>query len=308
MRARPCSPEFEQEMADLVESGLAVASGAKDSRLLLAYAEALWNVRDGQAAIPILDRAVAAEPPLTPLELSKAYALRSICTLQSGSLEQALVDVEKSLQMMRRAQPLALRGMIHRYRGDLAQAIDDATSAVCLDPHDWEARAWRGKILFGAGRLQEAIDDFTWVIDCGRCDQYASELYLERAQAKYLLGNPSAALADCDQGIALHFCEQAQWPFVVPPRTREAHNVFLIRALIHLEMGANLLALGDCFLAVSLSPDDPVLYDLRAGVYRSLGNTADAERDMKRAAGLREQPEDMGRIGELEAIRFAGAH
>jgi tetratricopeptide (TPR) repeat protein len=304
----PCSPAFEQEMENLVECGLAVAYGAEDPRLLLRYAEALWNVRDAQAAIPILDRAIAGEPPLTPLELSKAYALRSICTLQSGSLEQAFVDVETSLQVMHRARPLALRGMIHRYRGNLAQAIDDATSAVRLDPDDWEARAWRGKILFEAGRLQEAIDDFTWVIDCGRCEQYASELYLERAQAEYLLGNPSAALADCNQGIVLHFGEQARWPFVVPFRTREAHNVFLVRALIYLAAGAKRLALGDCFLALSLSPDDPVLYDFRAQVYHAIGNPSEAARDTARAVNLRQQPEDTGRIGELEAIRFAGGH
>ncbi len=294
-------------MTDLVDCGLAVASGCEDSGTLLKYADALWTVRDTQAAIPILDRAIAVEPPLPPFELSRAYASRSICQLQLGSLDRALADVERSLEVMPRAHPLGLRALIYKYMGNIERAVEDAAEAVRLDPEDWELWAWRGTILVDAGRLEDAVADLTRVIDSGQCEKYTSELLLARARAEFMLGDLAAADADCDQCIDLDYHEQAHWPFIVPSRSRGAHAVYAVRAEVHLATGATHLALGDCFFAILLAPDDPELYDLRARVYYATGNLKEAMLDTVRAAHLRQRREDLESSGEAEAVRFVAA-
>jgi tetratricopeptide (TPR) repeat protein len=286
----PSSPQFEAAMDDLVACGVAVSAGSSDPLVLQRYADALWTVRDNGAAKVLLDRAIDAQPPLPALELSKAYALRAICEMQSGSLERALADVSTSIDVLPRPHPFALRGMIYSFLGNHAEAVANAREAVRRDPMDWEARAWRGMVLREAGFPEEAIDDFTQVIESGECEKYSSELYLGRARAHLALGNPSQAEDDCNACIDLDYHEQAHWPFIVPSRARQAHAVYLVRAEARLELTNNSLALGDCFFAAILAPGEAGVYDLRARVYAAVGNLPEAMRDMMRAAYLRSLP------------------
>jgi tetratricopeptide (TPR) repeat protein len=282
-----CSAEFEAVATDLVELGLQVSAGAKDPYLLLRYAEALWIVRDTQAVIEFVDRALAADPPLLPPDQSKAYASRAICQFQEGNLEQALADVCKSIEIFPRGHPYGLRGLIHLTAGNVEAALLDAEESIRLDPQDEETRAFRGMVLLEAGRYQEAIDEFTFVIGTGECEKYLSDLHLKRARALLALGDSAAAEADCTVSMEQNYQEQARWPFVVPYRTKNAHGVYLVRAEARLAQGEKKLALGDCFLAATLAPADPAVYDLRARVYESVGNLPEAMRDLVRAAHLR---------------------
>jgi len=294
-------------MADLVECGLAVAAGANDPDLLLRYAGALWTVRDTQAAISALDRAIAADPPLSAFALSKAFAARAICEFQGGNLEQAASDASTSIEIFPAAHPYGLRSEIHLVMGDVQRAIVDAEECVRLDPEDWEGRAWRAMVLREAGRHNEAIEDFTWVIDSGECEKYASELYLGRARAQFALGNAGAAEKDCHACIDLDYHEQAHWPFIVPNRARHAHDAYLVRAEARLALGQNLLALGDCFFAVSLAPAEPAVYGLRARVYQAVGNLPEAMRDMIRVAHLQQAVGDAGTAVGLPTEPVAAA-
>jgi tetratricopeptide (TPR) repeat protein len=194
--------------------------------------------------------------------------------------------------------------------GNIEQAVLDVEEAVRQDQDDWELWAWRGLILLEAGRLEEAIADLTRVIDSGLCEKYASELYLARARARYMLGDPVGAEEDCTICIDEDFHEQAHWPFVVPSRSRGVHATYVVRAEARLATGALTLALGDSFFAVLLAPDDPVNYELRARVYYAIGNLQQAMLDTARAAHLSRQSgdDDLRVIAEAEAIRFAGAH
>jgi tetratricopeptide (TPR) repeat protein len=286
----PSSPLFEAAMVDLIDCGQAVADGSTDPAVFLRYADALWTVRDNYAAMAALDRAIAGEPPLAAEQLSKAYALRAICELQSGSLDKAITDISTSIDLFPRAHPFALRGMAHLFLGETAQAVVDVRESVRMDPGDWEARAWQAMILLEAGMLDEAIDDFTRAIDSGGCEKYNSELYLGRARARLALGQAEAAEDDCNAGIDLDYHEQAHWPFIVPSRARQAYSVYLVRAEARLALGKLTLSLGDCFFACGLGPGERAVYELRARVYHTLGNLPEAIRDTARVAYLESLP------------------
>lgn len=283
------SPLFDAAMEKLVECGLAIARGETAPMLFLEYAEALWTVRDLQATIAALDRAIAGSPPLPDHERTRAHASRAICHLQMGHLDAALTDATISLDLSPRGHAAALRAMTYLHLGNHADAITDAEDGVFMDPDDWEARSWRGMIYLEAGRHAEAIQDFDWVLATGECTRYASELYLGRARAKLALGDPAAAVADCRFAIDADYQEQAHWPYIVRARVRHAHEPYLVRAEARLQLGETARALGDCYFATAITPDDPAIYDLRARVYHAVGNLQEVIRDTIRAEHLRQK-------------------
>lgn len=291
----PESPLFDESMAKLVECGLAIARGETAPMLFLEYAEALWNVRDLQATVAALDRAISGTPPLPGHEMTRAYASRAICHLQMGNLDTALADATTSLDRSPRGHAYALRAMTYLHQNKHAEAIADAEAGVQVDPDDWEARSWRGMIYMEVGRYAEAVEDFNWVLSTGECARYASELYLGRARANLALGDPATAVADCALAIDEDYHEQSHWPFIVRARVRQAHQPYLIRAEARLQLGETARALGDCCFAASITPEDPAVYELRARVYYAVGNLQEVIRDTVRAEHLRRK------AGELRA-------
>jgi tetratricopeptide (TPR) repeat protein len=287
MCVSPESPLFDAAMEKLAACSLAIARGETAPILFLEYAETLWIVRDLQATIAALDRAIDGTPSLPDHELGRAYASRAICHLQMGHLDAALADATVSLDLSPRGHAAALRAMTYLHQGNHAAAVADAEEGVRMDQDDWEARAWRGMTYMEAGRYAEAIRDFNWVLATGECARYASELYLGRARAALALGDPAAAVADCRLAIDADYQEQAHWPYIVRARVRHAHEPYLVRAEARLQLGETARALGDCYLAASITPDDPAVYDLRARVHYAIGNLQEVIRDTIRADHLR---------------------
>jgi tetratricopeptide (TPR) repeat protein len=291
MCVSPDSAEFERSMEKMVELGLRIARGETNSRVFLQYAEVLWNVRDLQATVAALDAAIAGEPPLSSLELSKAYASRSICFLQMGDTQRAIDDACMSVDLVPRAHPYGLRAITFLNLDRFAEALADIEEASRIDPDDWEVRAWRGMIYGRTGRHAEAVEEFSWVLNTGECHRYASEVYLGRARARLALGQAQGAVDDCDLAIEEDYHEQSHWPFIVRPRARAAHEAYLVRAEARLKLGELARALGDCCFAATIAPGDPVVYALRAEVYEAIGNIQEAVRDLIRVSHLRSSVE-----------------
>ena len=141
-------------------------------------------------------------------------------------------------------------------------------------------------VYMDLGRYDEAIEDFNWVLATGECNRYASELYLGRARARLVLGDPAGAIEDCALAIDEDYHEQSHWPFIVRARVRQAHQPYLIRAEARLQLGQNARALGDCCFAATIGPEDPAVYALRARVYYAVGNLQEVIRDTIRAKHL----------------------
>jgi|SRR5579871_772550 len=287
MCVSPQSPLFDRSMETLVECAAAVNRGATDPQVFFQYARALWNVRDLDGTMAALDRAITGSPPLSKADLSLAYSARSICHHQLRHPEQATADANAALEADPRPHVYTLRAITLMVQGRLDEAIADAEEGVRLDPRDWETRAFRGLIHLERHEYAAAIEDFTWVIEDGRCEKYASELYLGRARAYLALGDPCAAEADCTVGIDEDYHEQSHWPFIVRSRAAQAQTAYLIRAEARLALGQLPRALGDCYWAASIAPGDPAVYDLRSRIFYELHNLPEAVNDTIRAAHLR---------------------
>lgn len=282
----PSSPEFERAMDEIVEYGLAIAGGNTSPKLLLDYAIALWNVRDLQETIAVLDKLLPSAGELDAVDLANAYALRAICELQRGNPEQTLADIARSLEILPRPHPLALRGLTYSILGNIEQAVADVRQAVDLDPDDDEVRAWKGIVLVEAGDYAGAVQELTVAIESGARDKSASECHFARARARLQTGDPSGAEDDCNRCIELDYHEQAQWPFIVRSRAHHAYAVYVLRAEAREAQGQHNLALGDCFFAASIAPAQPAIYELRSQIYTAIGNAPEAVRDMARVAYL----------------------
>lgn len=287
MCVSPQSPLFDQSMETLINCAAAINRGEGDSRLYFDYARALWNVRDLDATIDALNHAIDGSPRLPAHDLSLAYAARSICYHQLRRGEEATADATSALEAEPRAHVYTLRAITLMVRGRLDEAIADAELGVSLDSKDWETRAFRGMVRFERGDYAGAIEDLNWVIDDGRCEKYASELYLMRARAYLALGDPCAAEADCSVGIDEDYHEQSHWPFIVRSRAAQAQTAYLIRAEARLALGQLPRALGDCYFAATIAPGDPAVYELRARVFYALHNVPEAIKDTARAVHLR---------------------
>ncbi len=288
MCLNPQSEQFERSMEQLVGLGLAIGRGETSPAAFLAYAEALWNVRDLQATIAALERAIEGLPPLPAADLARAYASRSICHLQMENLPEATADATASLELRPNAHVLGLRAITLLHQGRHDEARRDVEEAFRLDPDDWEVRAWRGQVLLAIGRFAEARDDFTRVLEGGECHRYASELYLGRARASLALGDLAAVESDCNAAIEQDYHEQSHWPFIVRSRAAAAHTAYLLRAEARLALGQHARALGDCCFAASIAPGDAAIYELRARVYYAAGLLQESIRDVIRAAHLRD--------------------
>jgi hypothetical protein len=145
------------------------------------------------------------------------------------------------------------------------------------------------------------------VLATGECTRYTSELYLGRARARLALGEPAAAVADCALAIETDYHEQAHWPCIVRARALHAHEPYLVRAEVRLALGEAARALSDCFLAASIRPEEPTVYDLRAGVYYAIGNLQEVIQDTLRADYLQRKAGATGAERAGAPDRLVGA-
>ncbi|ABW13731.1 TPR repeat-containing protein [Parafrankia sp. EAN1pec] len=273
-------------MADLLDCNRLVAGGDRRAETYLRRGIAFWMVRDHHRAIADLSAAIEADPRLPDDRLAYAHYRRSVCRHQVFDLAGAEADASAAMALDPVSYVYTARAIARYFDGDPHGTLADAESALLRDPNDWEARAFRARARLELGLLAEAVEDFGWVIADGRCEKYASELHLQRAEALLELGRPEAAAADCTTAIDVSAHEQSHWPFIVRSRALSAHGPYLLRARAWLATGDLPTALADCFHAATIVPEDPAVYELRAQVYQAAGLLDEAIHDLARAAHL----------------------
>ena len=122
-----------------------------------------------------------------------AYLQRGVAKQNLGQLDAALDDYQKALLL----KPDLLkarteRAEIYRRKGDSRNALEELTKVIEIEPTT-EAYTTRGLVRADLGQHQEAIADFSWVIEKLRDAPYA---YLGRARSKRALGDEAGAQAD----------------------------------------------------------------------------------------------------------------
>lgn len=137
--------------------------------------------------------------------LAHPCAERGWVRQRRGDLEGALADAEAALERAKdgnATRALVLRAMVQTRQGNPQQALTDLDAALALDPHDVDALFHRAQLHNLHGNPTGALEDCTALMPFLKKDQRPPVL-AERAAARRALGDPSGALADLDQALAM---------------------------------------------------------------------------------------------------------
>jgi tetratricopeptide (TPR) repeat protein len=122
-----------------------------------------------------------------------AYLQRGIAKQNLEQFDGALDDFQRALSMKPDLlEARVARAEIYRKKGDTRRGVEELTKVIELKP-SVDAHYSRGLAYAELGQHQQAITDFTWVIEQLRDTPFA---YIARAKSRRSLGDLPGAIAD----------------------------------------------------------------------------------------------------------------
>ena len=168
------------------------ASAAARAEEQVREAAKLLSPGNYERAVPRLDQAVETDPTSW-----NAYFQRGLAKQNLDKLDDALADFDHALALKPDlVEALTARAEILRRQGNLKRAMEELTKALEFKA-DLTAHYSRGSIYSELGQHQEALADFTWVIEQSRDAPFA---YFARAKSRRALGDEEGAVADEKKG------------------------------------------------------------------------------------------------------------
>ena len=135
----------------------ALALGARGPRLHLSLGRALWRSRRPEESLAAL--AVAEGEGIRTPEL---LYLRALACMDSDRLQEAEAALDEALRLAEDdVAVVALRAEVRRLRGRYAEAVEDATRLIELEPRRIRGLIERGRTLLASGQAEEALADFS---------------------------------------------------------------------------------------------------------------------------------------------------
>jgi tetratricopeptide (TPR) repeat protein len=219
---------------------------------------------DPEALLAACGRIIDNPAKQTSDDLAGAYNSRGYFHLARGSLDAAMADFDKALEISPKAHVYANRGIAFVEKGDLARAMADYDSAIGLDPKSDYAYYLRGNLHRDQGAVDQAIEDYSNAIRI-RPDEAA---YSNRGNAYFEKGDLDRAIADHDSALKLN---------------PTSSTIYLNRGVAHGAKGDLSRALADLTDAVRLDPSHARAYYARGVTYQELGDPAKALADLREA-------------------------
>jgi tetratricopeptide (TPR) repeat protein len=157
------------------------------SRQMTPYDVFLYHLWRAQALIDLSQRALAMEDinetiamlespldefslpctfPATLSEKATAFAVRADLNFNEGRMDEALRDCGSALVAHPgETRARNIRGLVFIKRNEFAAAINEYNIALAIQPEWYALYVSRGAALVKTNQLDEAIKDFSWVID-----------------------------------------------------------------------------------------------------------------------------------------------
>ncbi len=129
---------------------------------------------------------------------SQAYFQRSLALYDSGDAEGAEEDLDEFIILSVDNWAYSQSANARVQWGDLEGALSDLTTAVSVDPENYNLYLERAKLFHDLGRLDEANDDLTKYIDLGQNDLHT---YLNSGQNRMNWRDIDGAIADFTKAI-----------------------------------------------------------------------------------------------------------
>jgi tetratricopeptide (TPR) repeat protein len=214
-----------------------------------------WVYLDFDGFHPILAEPNSLDLTLNLIDVDDEYGLSNISRPATGYDDSDPDDSALAIETLK------IRSIACSQAGRHNEALADLDSVLELDPGHVEARSRRANVLRGLGRLEEAVAEFTGVLNGDLTDEDRFFDLADRGRAYLELGRRDDALADLTAALELN-----------------PDNVFVryIRSGMLEEMGRPDDALADLDHALGLEPDHIEIRMLRGSVLHDLGRLEDA--------------------------------
>uniref|UniRef100_A0A8C0WG14 UDP-N-acetylglucosamine--peptide N-acetylglucosaminyltransferase SPINDLY n=1 Tax=Castor canadensis TaxID=51338 RepID=A0A8C0WG14_CASCN len=199
-----------------------------------------------------------------------AYEGRAVVCLQMGDYLAAMQDINAAIKINTSAEFLTNRGVIHEFMGHPQNAMKDYQTAISLDPKYSLAYFNAGNIYFRHRQFSQAGDYFSKALKFNSENEYA---LMNQAVTNTILEKYEEAKEDFSRVIE-------RCPFWAA--------VYFNRAHFYCCLKQYKLADEDLIKALTLKPNDAVVYSLRAKVRGKMGLIEEAIADYNQALGLEE--------------------
>ncbi len=253
--------------------------GALLSNFFRQDLKATWNKRDSAVvgvSLTALILGTSAEyfsVRTNPQFLAMLDFQNALPLLKEKKYQEALTYLNAAADRHKSTQIFLQRAEVYTAIGRFKDALDDADSALEIDPDNPAAYLRRSIIYHRQNNLGLAIEEINKAI---QVDPKIPVAYNNRAWSYAALGSWQTALEDCNKALSLH-------PDYVPALDT--------RGLCYLQLGELKLATDDLTKATKAAPEDGAAYYHRALVNERLGKEKEAAADRLEAQRLRYEPE-----------------
>eukprot|EP01117_Protostelium_nocturnum_P015048 TRINITY_DN5795_c0_g1_i1.p1 TRINITY_DN5795_c0_g1~~TRINITY_DN5795_c0_g1_i1.p1 ORF type:complete len:458 (+),score=143.57 TRINITY_DN5795_c0_g1_i1:209-1582(+) len=218
----------------------------------------------------------------------EAYYNRGTFYHRSGKKKEALADYEKALASKASKDIWFKKGLILYEMERYEDAIKDFDDAISGGDKDWKIYSTRGKCFGALNKNEEAVKDFTKVIELCSEERYKAEAYHDRGNAYKSIEKYKEALEDMSEAIrlspeadhyfgrgnvysSLHKYEEAEADFTKAISIEANHwNAYRMRALSYFRMKQKEKGIQD-LTSILESNENPQIYYSRGVAYAGMG-------------------------------------
>ena len=214
----------------------------------IEMAKAYWHIREEQDALRVYANAAANIARKRDLPREKLVpilvSVEQLMSIEPNERERLVAEYYSQTD---EAAPRALseRGQWHHVEGRHAEAVDDFTKAIQLQPEAVTAGQWRTRGISNSAleQYENAIEDFTRALDADANEEGKSWTLFERAEVYRRLGKFELALEDSSQSIPLR------------PSPDKARRHYLQRANIYRDLEDYESELSDCQKSIEIDSE-----------------------------------------------------
>ena len=203
---------------------------------------------------------------LYPILDAEEYLRRGIKAEQRGQDAEAIQDLTKAIELNPElAEAHYIRGLAFSNQDEYEHAIQDYTKAIELNPEFAEAWYFRGSAYSIQGEYEHAIEDLTKAIELEPDD---AGIYILRGSAYYNQGEYELVIEDATKAIELE---------------PDDAGIYYARGLAYYNQGGYEHAIEDWTKAIELNPKLAEAYYARGLVRLALKRWKEAKSDLTAA-------------------------
>lgn len=170
-----------------------VESDAESTMLLKSAFESVAK-RSWQQAFDFCDQSITVGKFSDEIAESKALNLRGTFHFLMGRVEDAILDIEKSLELDgENINTIIKRATLFMERGDVQKTNLQFERAETLSPNHVDLFYHRGQVRFLTGDFQGAVDDYTKSVESEAEGEQSVYVHIQMGVAKYKLGDIGGA-------------------------------------------------------------------------------------------------------------------